>query len=332
MDDAGSAEVRLATPDDAGDIAGLIVAQYGRGYADPSYADPAALRAKLARGDVRYAVARVGGEHVGQMAVERRSRHLWEFARALVRPAVRNHGVLLALDGVLLAQALRVDRAARFFFARSVTHHVVSQRHGRRVGGKALGLLLGHWPAAAIEGAPGDGPVSSILTGRALGPVRARRLSVEGRVRAHAEAVLAGLEVGVSREAMRGGAPLGVAREDAPALGLVHLRLGRAPGALLDLGDDLARARDEGARLTWVDVPAEHPRAPHVVAALEQVGFSFGAYLPFGGLGAEDVVRLQRYAGPPLRPASILVLEEHLALRDGVLADAARAGAQAVRS
>lgn len=324
MHEGEGLEVRLATADDAEDIAGLIRAQYGDGYADPTYVDPAALRRKLEGGDVRYAVARVDGVLAGQMAVERCSRHLWEFARALVRPAARNHGVLLALDGHLLERALRPDRAARFFFARSVTHHVVSQRHGRRVGARALGLLLGHWPASAIEGAAGDAPVSALVTGRALVPMRRRRLAVAGRVRARCEAVLDDLGVGVSPETLKAGLPLGVAWQAAPALGLVHARLGRAPGALATLSDDLARAR-EGARLAWVDVPSEHPRAAAVVDSLERVGFSFGAYLPFGGLAGEDVVRLQRLDGPPPGPTSMTLLDDHLPLRDAVLADAALA-------
>ncbi|MCO5165128.1 MAG: hypothetical protein M9894_02015 [Planctomycetes bacterium] len=326
MDHAEDLEVRLATPDDAPEIAALMEAQYGGGYADPTYTDPAALRAKLAGGDVRYAVARAGGVHAGQMAVERCSRHLWEFARALVRPEVRNQGVLLALDQALLEQALRPDRAARFFFARSVTHHLVSQRHARRVGARALGLLLGLWPASALEGAAGAAPVSALLTGRPLAPMRARRLALEGRVRARAAAVLEGLGVDASRERLTAGPALGVARADVPALGLVHARVGaRGRAPLVALPDDLARARDAGARVAWVDVPSEHPRAPAVVGALERAGFSFGAYLPFGGLAGEDVVRLQRHDGPALGPDTMRLLDDHLPLRDAVLADAALA-------
>lgn len=326
-------EVRLATPTDAEEIAELIAAQYGEGYADRSYVDPTSLRGKLAGGDVRFAVAVERGRVVGQMAVERCSRHLWEFARALVRPEHRSRGVLAALDAALLEQALRPDRTARFFYARSVTHHLVSQRHARRVGARAMGMLLGLWPAAAIESPPDDGPISALVTGRALAPMRPRRLALAGRVRERAEAVLAAHEVALSREANRLDTPLGLERQDVPALGLTHLRVGaRRPSSTATLPDEVARAADAGARLLWVDVPTEHPRAAQVVEALEGLGLSFGAYFPFGGLGAEDVVRMQRYLGRPFDPAAIQMLDEFRPVRDAVVADAARAGSTLVRT
>lgn len=333
MSNKDPVEVRLATPADAEVIAELIVAQYGASYADPSYVDPAALRAKLAGDDVRFAVAVERGRVVGQMAVERCSRHLWEFARALVRPEHRSRGVLAALDATLLERALRPDRTARFFFARSVTHHLVSQKHARRVGARPMGLLLGLWPAAAIESPPDDAPISALVTGRALAPMRPRRLALAGRVRTHVEAVLAAHEVSLSREVNRLASPLGLVRQTVSSLGLTHLRLAaRRPGSAATLSDEVARAEDAAARLLWVDVPMEHPRAAEVVEALELLGLSFGAYFPYGGLDGEDVVRMQRYLGRPLDPAVIQMLDEFRPVRDAVVADAARAGSTLVRA
>lgn len=326
-------EVRLATADDAGAIAGLIEAQYGAGYADGSYVDPVAVRAKLAGGDVRFALALQGGGVVGQMAVERRSRHLWEFARALVRPEQRSRGVLAALDAALLERALLPDPTARFFYATSVTHHLVSQRHARRVGAAPLGVLLGLWPAAAIESPPDEAPISGLITGRALRPMRPRRLALDGHVRRLAETVLAGQGIATSTQELRVGPALGLERQAVPALGLTHVRIGpRLPGSAARLGDEVARAEEQGDRLLWVDVPAEHPRAREVVARLEQLGLSFAAYLPFGGTSSEDVVRLQRYLGAPFDPARSLMLDEFRPLRDAVVAVAGGATSDVVRS
>lgn len=321
--DTGDLHVRLATPDDAERIAGLIVSQYGTGYAERSYVDPAALRARLGGDDVRFAVALIDGQVVGQMAVERRSRYLWEFARALVRPEHRGRHVLAALDAALLEQALLPDRTARFFFARSVTHHVVSQRHARRVGAAPLGMLLGHWPASAIESPVDDAPVSALITGKALAPMRPRRLAFGGAARALAERLLAAHGVGVSSGAVRVGRRLGFERSESPALGLVHLRIGaHRPGSLALLEDEVSRGEDAGARLVWVDVPAEHPQAGALVHRLERMGFSFGAYFPFGGTSSEDVVRMQRYLGRPFDPAGIQMLDEFRPVRDAVVAAA----------
>ncbi len=323
MSDASNLEVRLATPDDAPALAGLIRAQYGPGYADPTFVDPDLLRRRLGEGDVRFGVARVGGRHAGQMAVERQGRHLWEFARALVATEFRNNKLLLALDQLLLEQVLRTDRAARFFYARSVTHHLVSQRHALRVGARPLGLLLGLWPARAIEGPPDERPISALLTGRALVPLRPRRLAFGGRIRQHVDAVLAGLGVETSPHRLRLGGPLVVQRGEVRALGLSHLRLARGAGEAPPLRDEVARLDPGGQlpRLTWIDVPAEHPDAGEWVEALAGLGFTFGAYLPFGGTSSEDVVRLQRYRDAPLPAESIRCVDEHLALRDAVLAD-----------
>jgi len=324
VSDAPELEVRLATLDDAPALAGLIRAQYGQGYADPTFVDPELLRRRLGDGDVRFGVARVGGRHAGQMAVERQGRHLWEFARALVATEFRNNKLLLALDTLLLEQVLRADPAARFFYARSVTHHLVSQRHALRVGARPLGLLLGLWPARAIEGPPDKRPISALLTGRALVPLRPRRLSFGGGVREHVDAILDGLEVRTSPHRLRLGAPLAVQRSDVRALGLSHLRLARVAGkAGLPPRDEVARLALEGElpRLTWMDVPAEHPDAGEWLEALAGHGFTFGAYLPFGGTSSEDVVRLQRYRDVPLLPGNIRCVDEHVALREAVLAD-----------
>lgn len=324
MSDAPQVEVRLATLDDAPALAGLIRAQYGQGYADPTFVDPDLLRRRLAAGDVRFGVARVGGRHAGQMAVERQGRHLWEFARALVASEFRNNKLLLALDTLLLEQVLRADRAARFFYARSVTHHLVSQRHALRVGARPLGLLLGLWPAQAIEGPPDDRPISALLTGRALVPLRPRRLSFGGRIRQHVDTILAGLGVETSRQRVRLGGPLVVERCDVPALGLAHVRLARGRGKVALRPEVVTGQLDAGGeprRLTWVDVPAEHPDAGGWFEALGGLGFTFGAYLPFGGTSSEDIVRLQRYRDAPLPADSIRCVDEHLALRDAVLAD-----------
>jgi hypothetical protein len=326
-------ETRLACPDDAAAIAALIRAQYGAGYADRAFTAPDELAARLADGRVSYAIALEGGRVVGQMAVERVTRHLWEIGRALVRTEARSRGLLTTLDGLLEAR-LRADRAARFYLGRSVTHHTLSQRHSLRHGCAPLGLLLGVWPADAVEGAaPGQPAISALITGKALVAARPRRLALEGRTRARALELLSGQRIAISSHALRLGAPLRLERLDAPALGLVHLRLGAVGRPATSIADDVARAEAEGARLLWADVPAEHPRAAAAVAALEGLGLSFGAYLPHAGARAEDVVRLQRYLGAPLDPAAIQVVDAVAPLRDALAADAAGAGSRvAVRA
>lgn len=327
MSDDPEVQVRLATPDDAPEIAGLIRAQYGPGYADPTFVDADLLRRRLAADDVRFGIARVGGRHAGQMAVERQGRHLWEFARALVRSEFRNNKLLLALDTLLLKQVLRPDPAARFFYARSVTHHLVSQRHALRVAHRPLGLLLGAWPAKVIEGPPDERPISALLTGRALAPLRPRRLSFGGRVREHVDSILGGLGVATSPHRLRHGGPLVLEGLEVASLGLSHLRLSRGAGRGATPREEAPRlgAAADGSRprITWLDVPAEHPQAGAWIEAAEELGFVFGAYLPFGGTSSEDVVRLQRYRDVPLTSDAIRCVDEHVALREAVLADQA---------
>lgn len=323
MNATGALTTRLANDADAPAIVRLILENYGRSYADPDFVDPARLGRRIAAKEVIFAIATdEQAEVIAQMAVERRPRGLYEFGRALVSAEHRQRRLLSEL-GELLVPHL-VESGARFFSGRSVTHHLATQRYARSLGFQPLGLLLGVYPGETLPRAPladVPPPSSALVSGRSTRTQRPRRLALRGDSLDLARELLprAGLALEARRSPLDGPA-LGVGVSVRPQLGLTQLHVGpRQPGALQDLSHAVLEAELGGSRLIWVDVPAEHSRAGDVVEQLEATGFCFGAYLPLGGAAGEDVVRLQRYLGPPIDGSTVLVVEEAKRLTQVIL-------------
>lgn len=317
--------VRLATPADAKEIARLVDLEFGARYADRWLRCPDDVAAALSAGDVTFAVAHdEAGQHVAQLALERRGRWTYEHGRGVVLPAWRRHGLLDDLGGVLFRELARTD--AQFVFGRSVTNHVATQRYTKGLGFSPMGLLLGAWPPTCH----GEGRVSALFTGRFTRvPTRPRRLALEGADLALASELLAGLGVTVTRQPARVGPRLGFTSTITTGheLVAVHVLVGPGlPRPLIELTDALTRAADEGATYVWVDVPSQHPAAAGVVEQARAAGCSFGAYLPLAGSDGRDVLRLQRYLGPGLSERELHVIDDAQRLRAAVLADAAQTG------
>jgi hypothetical protein len=304
---------RLATPDDAPAIAGLVRAEYGTAYADARFLDPAALAAALASGDLVYAVAECPRDgHVAQVALERQNRHgLWEHGRAVVAPGHRGRGLFARLDELLLP-ALERRGDARAVLGRAVTHHDRTQRHMLGLGWTALGLLVSTFPSP--RGGP---PGSALMIGRLL-EERPRRLALSGPALRFARGRLDALGLPSVRSPGEAG-PFAASIERQPRIGLVHVRLGRAVDGEEPAGAALAAVDPHAAApLLWVDVPVEQAGAAAAVDALQEQGFALGAYLPLAGPDGQDVLRLQRAAlaptpdglqlVPPWRPLALGLL------------------------
>lgn len=310
--------IRLAEPGDAPRIARLVDEEFGTRYADPWLRDPARVATALASKDLMFALAEdVHGAHVAQMAMERRGGRLFEHGRGIVTAAFRGQRLLEALGAALFEALATTD--ARFVYGRSVTEHVITQRYTRGLGFVPLGLLLGPWPASRPEGRP----ISALFTGRFLGPTpRPRPLTLTGTDRTRAESILELLGAPVSEHVARITRPLGAKVERNASHQVVHVRVGRGLEPMGSLGDLIAREEEAQPRVMWIDVPAGHPRADDLVCQARDLGFWFGAYVPLAAEGGGDVLRLQRYLGPPLVREEVLVVEEARGLRDVVFAEA----------
>jgi hypothetical protein len=308
----------MARARDAGNIAQLVEEEFGARYADLWMRDPTLVAAALETRHVLFAVAEdEAGRHVAQMAMERRGQRLYEHGRGIVTAPFRGQRLLERLGELLFAELADTD--ARFVYGRSVTEHVITQRYTRGLGFVPLGLLLGPWPASRPDGKP----VSALFTGRFLGPApRPRQLALTGVDRTRAASILDQLGAPVRAQTARIARTLGARIERNAAHGLVHVRLGRGLAPMGSLGDLVAREDEAEPRVMWVDVPADHPRADELAGQARDLGFWFGAYVPLAEVQGGDVLRLQRYVGPPLVREEVLVVDEARALRDAVLAEA----------
>lgn len=322
MNTTGALLKRLADRADAPAIVRLILENYGPSYADPDFLDPVMLGERIAAGDVVFAIATDERlDVVAQMAAERRPRGLYEFGRALVSTEHRQRRLLSELGELIVPHLVR--SGARFLSGRSVTHHLATQRYARSLGFQPLGLLIGLYPGETLPRERHDevpAPSSATVSGRATRALRPRRLALAGASLDLALELLprAGIEVQARRAAT--GPALGVGVTQRAQFGLTQLHVGAGqPMPLEDLPGVVLEAELTGARLIWADVPAEHRDASELVERLEATGFCFGAYLPLGGTAGEDVVRMQRYLGPPIDGSSLLVVEEAERLRHVIL-------------
>lgn len=320
--------VRLATAEDAGDIARLARECYGDTYPDQASLDPAQVAGSIRGGRVAYAVATArDGRHAGQVALEAKGSHgLFEHGRAVVDTPFRGRGLLAAMSQVLF-QEFAPRANARMVIGRSVTNHQYTQRYNFAAGFKPLGLLLGAlregFTAAGIGESPE--PVTILLMGLLLEPSpRPRRLALEGEDRRRCEEVLGALGIPLRRgRGPRANAPLGACVEAVESMGLRHVRLSSAYTEAAPLDDVVAtEAAYDVCRLAWVDVPVEHAGAPEAIELLRAAGFGHAALIPLGGPAGEDVLRLQRYHDPrPVRPENIKLLPEASAVLEDVMSD-----------
>lgn len=317
--------IKLATPGDAPAISAAIARCYGDSYTTPEALDPAWVADSLRSGDVVYALAfDPAGEHMGQAALVKSSpAGLWECGRAIVDPRFRGQGVMNALSDLLILEVAPAV-GARFVFGHLVTSHVFVQQHSISRGFVPTGLLLGMAPETLCPAgiARRKQPVSIVIALRpGAGPHPPRRLALAEPELSRALDLYRRLGVeACGVEPSGSSAPLGATVDRLPSFGISRLRF--EPGGGLDLPALLAVAAAHEARVSWADVPVEHPGAARAIEALRREGFSWGALIPLAGPAGEDVLRLQRLGSRVrLSADAIHVVDQLQPLRDHVLAD-----------
>jgi GNAT superfamily N-acetyltransferase len=302
--------LRLASPNDAPALIASIKRCYGSSYLHPEALESADLAAELERGRLIYAMATLGSQLVGQVALERlHAQGLYHHCRAVVEPEWRGKGLLRSLSALLLGEG-SLPEDARLVLGTSVTSHRYTQRYNLRAGFSPLGLLLGLHPEQTLSGLPTSGQAgSAVLMGLPTTTRwRLRCLALRGQALALANQVCRRLGIPYREadpEALSQDS-LWTQWREGPG-GLWHLRYGQSPESYGGPPADAA--------LEWVDLPAEHASTPALLERWEGAGLSVAAYLPLGGPSGEDVIRLQR-CRRPLDLTAIEVMEELRPLRD----------------
>lgn len=308
-------ELRLASPNDAEAIIAAVRNCYGSSYLQPAALSAPRLAGDLASGELVYALATIGDQVVGQVALERvHAQGLYHHCRAVVAPEWRGRDLLRSLSALLLGED-SLPKDACLVLGTSVTSHFYTQRYNLRAGFSPLGLLLGLHPNQTLAGLPATKQAGSAVL-MALPTVsdwRPRALALEGPAQVLATQVCRRLGIplvpqdAVSEPSLPSGALWAHWREG-PG-GLWHLSYCHEPKTF---GGPPAEAP-----LEWVDVPAEHASSQALLERWEGAGLSVAAYVPLGGAEGEDVVRLQR-CRRPLSLEAIEVMEELRPLRDWV--------------
>lgn len=319
--------IRLAKPEDAELIASMVARCYGTSYTTPEALDRDHLVREMASGQVVWALAfGRDGRHLGQAALLRHTEAgLWECGRAIVEADQRGKGVCNALSD-LLVHRVASEVGASFILGHLVTSHRFIQQYSQSRGFVPTGMLLGMAPASLCPRgiARPSQPVSIVIALlRCPVEVRERELFLAEPELSRALDLLARLGV-PARAAAPARDPVlpGCVVQPLPSFGIARLRFGASSGERRELRELLADAQVCNPRVCWADVPVEHPGAAALIASLRREGFSWGAYIPLGGVDGEDVLRLQRL-GPRmnLRADAIHVLDELKPLRDSVLSE-----------
>ena len=150
-------EIRLATPDDADAICGLLYDNYGLDYVHAEFYRPVIIAIGIERGILASTVAYAGDELVGHIALfgsgpmsTMGSGEAPEMAAALIAEEWRGLWLYNRLHDFAVANARSLGVSA--VFGQSTTAHVVSQRLGVGSGYQFTALMIGGTPPTMAKG------------------------------------------------------------------------------------------------------------------------------------------------------------------------------------
>ena len=150
-------EVRLATPEDADAICGLLYDNYGLDYVHNEFYRPVIIAIGIERGVLASTVAYAGDELVGHIALIGAgpmsaigSGEAPEMAAALIAEEWRGLWLYNRLHDFAVAHARSLGMSA--VFGQSTTAHVVSQRLGVGSGYQFTALMIGGTPPTMAKG------------------------------------------------------------------------------------------------------------------------------------------------------------------------------------
>ena len=150
-------EIRLATPEDADAICGLLYDNYGLDYVHNEFYRPVIIAIGIERGVLASTVAYAGDELVGHIALIGAgpmstigSGEAPEMAAALISEEWRGLWLYNRLHDFAVAHARSLGMSA--VFGQSTTAHVVSQRLGVGSGYQFTALMIGGTPPTMAKG------------------------------------------------------------------------------------------------------------------------------------------------------------------------------------
>ena len=150
-------EIRLATPEDADAICGLLYDNYGLDYVHNEFYRPVIIAIGIERGVLASTVAYAGDELVGHIALIGAgpmsaigSGEAPEMAAALIAEEWRGLWLYNRLHDFAVAHARSLGMSA--VFGQSTTAHVVSQRLGVGSGYQFTALMIGGTPPTMAKG------------------------------------------------------------------------------------------------------------------------------------------------------------------------------------
>ncbi len=150
-------EIRLATPEDADAICGLLYDNYGLDYVHNEFYRPVIIAIGIERGILASTVAYAGDELVGHIALfgsgpmsTMGSGEAPEMAAALIAEEWRGLWLYNRLHDFAVANARSLGVSA--VFGQSTTAHVVSQRLGVGSGYQFTALMIGGTPPTMAKG------------------------------------------------------------------------------------------------------------------------------------------------------------------------------------
>ena len=150
-------EIRLATPEDADAICGLLYDNYGLDYVHAEFYRPVIIAIGIERGILASTVAYAGDELVGHIALfgsgpmsTMGSGEAPEMAAALIAEEWRGLWLYNRLHDFAVANARSLGVSA--VFGQSTTAHVVSQRLGVGSGYQFTAVMIGGAPPTMAKG------------------------------------------------------------------------------------------------------------------------------------------------------------------------------------
>ena len=150
-------KIRLATPEDADAICGLLYDNYGLDYVHAEFYRPMLIAIGIERGILASTVAYAGDELVGHIALfgsgpmsTMGSGEAAEMAAALIAEEWRGLWLYNRLHDFAVANARSLGVSA--VFGQSTTAHVVSQRLGVGSGYQFTALMIGGTPPTMAKG------------------------------------------------------------------------------------------------------------------------------------------------------------------------------------
>lgn len=328
MSTEGEIAIRLLESEEAALLSSLIRRCYGDTYIDPSYYDAAAVRKRLASGQLHSIGALTEqGVLVGHMGIMRRTHGgiTADAGMTLVDPSFRGRGIARLVARGLAQQAISMGLVGVHDYP--VTVHAATQRIGAGFG-VDTGLMLGNVPADVdfqqIDTPSRGARTSSLICWLPLGRGEERAVHLPERyaelIRSLYAAAYLPRTVHQERATLLAGDSSLEENYD-PRRRILRISVLRAGS---DLREQVEHARrdavERGALVAHVDLSLGDPSSPAAAAALRALGFFFAGLLPEYRDG--DALRVQWLSDAVEYPEeSVLSTDATRALEQFVLND-----------